>query len=411
MKPFSLLVKPASWRCNLRCRYCFYLKKEGVYDSAKSPLYMSDEVLKTMLEKFMRIDLPVHGIGWQGGEPTLMGLDFFKRAVHYQQKFGSSGKVVSNGLQTNGTLLDDTWCRFLKEYNFLVGLSIDGPPEIHDINRLTPDGRGSHRLVMRGLEALQRNQVEFNVLTLVNQSNQDHPLLIYNYLKELGVNYQQYIECVEFGPDGELSPFAVDPIKWGEFLCAIFDEWYEHDVRRISIRLFDSILTRLVDNYTNVCAMGSDCRQYFVVEHNGDVYPCDFFVEPELRLGNIMQDNWEKLAGAESYREFGKRKQQWNEECTTCQYLMLCAGCCPKNRPSRGKDPTRLSVLCPGWKIFYQHALPRLQLLAEFIRKERIQAMPVAPPPIPKRGGSTKIGRNAPCPCGSGKKYKKCCGA
>lgn len=408
MKPFSLLVKPASWLCNLRCRYCFYLKKKEVYDSAASSLRMTDEVLEAMLKKFMRLDLPVHGIGWQGGEPTLTGLDFFKRAVYYQQKFGSAGKVVSNGLQTNGTILDDEWCRFLKEYSFLVGLSIDGPPELHDDNRLTLDGHGSYRLVMRGLKALQNNQVEFNVLTLVGRGNQDHPLRIYNHLKELGVYYHQYIECVEFAPDETLAPFAVAPIKWGEFLCAIFDEWYRHDTRRVSIRLFDSILAKLVDNHANVCALGDDCRQYFVLEHNGDIYPCDFFVEPEFRLGNIVSDNWERLAASESYRRFGERKRQWHEQCAACQYLPLCAGCCPKNRPFRGALPSRTSVLCDGWKMFYQHTLPRFQLLAESIRLERRRAtLPLAN----TEADNSRIGRNAPCPCGSGRKYKKCCGA
>ncbi|OGV53221.1 MAG: anaerobic sulfatase maturase [Lentisphaerae bacterium GWF2_52_8] len=398
---FSLLVKPASYCCNLRCAYCFYLKKSEVF--GEGCLKMDDHVLSVMMQKFMALRMPVSSIGWQGGEPTLMGLDFFRRAVALQKQFASPGQRIANALQTNGTLLDDEWGAFLHENLFLVGISLDGPPDMHNLNRVWADGRGSHEDVLRGMNVLRRNKVEFNVLTLVSSANQDHPLAIYKYLKELGVMYHQYIECVEFDGNGTLMPFSVAPEKWGEFLCTIFDEWYKSDVRAVSVRLFDSILVKILDGYPNLCMLGSDCRQYFVVEYNGDIFPCDFHVKMEWRLGNIVKDEFKTLMASPSYREFGARKHKLNQQCATCEYLSLCAGCCPKNRP--GHDTVNLSALCKGWKMFYGHTIERFKELAKKIAMERKEltrqrAMGLPPP-----------GRNVPCPCGSGKKYKNCCGA
>ncbi len=405
-------MKPASFGCNLRCEYCFYLCKKDIFRGSHM---MSGEVLERMISSFLKLDMPVYSFGWQGGEPTLMGLDFFRKATEFQQKYGRSGQQVSNGLQTNGTLLNDEWCRHLAEYNFLVGLSIDGPPEIHDKHRLTADGRGSHSMVMKGMDALKRNRVEFNVLTLVSDSNAESPLLVYNYLKnDLGVKFHQYIECVEFDENGELHPYAVRPEQWGEFLCRIFDEWYKKDRYEVSVRLFDSILFALVEGGSNTCVMGKDCRQYLVVEHNGDIYPCDFFVLPELKLGNIMDGNWKDFLASPIYQEFGKRKAILNERCSSCPYLDLCAGCCPKNRSAGGRHPEKLSALCRGWEIFYEHTLPRFRKLAADIIRQREDTFrreqQIRMNAAMAAAGGRKISRNAPCPCGSGKKFKRCCG-
>ena len=411
MKPFSLLVKPASADCNLRCRYCFYLDRSELYPQTRRHR-MSPAVLDRMIGTYMTTDQPQYAIGWQGGEPTLMGLDFFKEVTRLQQHYGKRGATVSNGLQTNTTLIDDEWAKHLARYNFLVGVSIDGPAEIHDRYRVFIDGRGAHADVMKGLDALKRNRVEYNVLTLVSRSNVARPRETYHYLRdELGVLFHQYIECVEFDADGALMPFSITGREWGDFLCGIYDEWIRcGDTHRVSIRLFDSILTRMVDGYANVCAMGRDCRQYLVVEHNGDIYPCDFFVRPELKLGNIMQDTWEDLLASPVYEAFGARKRHWNEKCETCEYLKFCAGCCPKNRPGGGRDPSRLSALCEGWIQFYSHALPGLEGLADQIRHDREQAELAARRERAATIHDGKIGRNDPCPCGSGRKYKKCCG-
>ena len=407
MKPFSLLVKPASFDCNLSCRYCFYLEKEKMFGTERHR--MSDAVLEQMISSFMGLDMPCYAFGWQGGEPTLMGLDFFRRAVDLMKQYGKSGKQVSNGLQTNGTMLDDEWCSFLLEYNFLVGISIDGPPEIHDFNRITIGGAGSHELVMRGLAALNRNQVEYNVLTLVNSHSASRPLEIYRYLRDdLKIMFHQYIECSEFDRDGKLMPYSVSPEAWGEFLCKIFDEWYAHDVRQVSVRLFDSILAKMVDGIANVCSIGNNCCQYFVVEHDGSIYPCDFFVQPEWRLGNVDGVDWEAMQNLPLYREFGKRKGMVAEQCSACRYFVLCAGCCQKNRPGRGNMPGELSVLCSGWKMFHEHTVDRFKELAKSIIKERNPRQYILPPLNFDNTGA--VSKNALCPCGSGIKYKKCCG-
>ena len=409
MRPFSLLVKPASADCNLRCHYCFYLGKCQLYpDSTRHR--MSDLVLRRMISSFLATEQPQHAFGWQGGEPTLMGLDFFKKVTAYQDEFGRPGMSVSNGLQTNGTLLDDAWCEHLARYNFLVGVSVDGPAKIHDHFRTFVDGHGAHADVMRGIQALRRNQVDFNILTLVSRSNVAHPRETYRYLCDMGVFFHQYIECVEYDATGKLKPFAITGEAWGNFLCGIYDEWIKADTRKVSVRLFDALLAKMVDGVENTCTMGRDCRQYLVVEHNGDIYPCDFFVEPEFKLGNITAVTWEELQASPLYESFGKRKAQWNEACDACEYLSFCAGCCQKNRPTRSKDPTRLSALCEGWKQFYAHALPGLRELADDVRRERMQApQPYMAPPSPA-APPPKVGRNDPCPCGSGNKFKKCRG-
>ena len=286
VRPFSLLIKPAGADCNLRCRYCFYLDRCSLYPD-QSRHRMSETVLEQTVRSFMATPQPVHAFGWQGGEPTLMGEAFFKRVTALQQRYGAPGAQVSNGLQTNATLIDDTLAAHLAEYRFLVGVSLDGPPHLHDPNRITTGGRGTHADVMRGIDALRRHGVEFNVLTLVNRLNVGAPETVYDYLVDQDVLFHQYIECVEFDTEGRLLPFAIDGASWGEFLCRLFDHWYPRDVRKVSVRLFDAILARIVEGRPNCCSMGNDCRDYFVVEHNGDIYPCDFYVYPEWRLGNV----------------------------------------------------------------------------------------------------------------------------
>ena len=411
MRSFSLLVKPASADCNLRCRYCFYLGKCELYPA--TPRHrMSDEVLGRMIRTFMQTDQPQHSIGWQGGEPTLMGLPFYRKVTELQQQYGRRGAQVSNGLQTNTTLIDDAFAHHLAAYNFLVGVSIDGPPAMHDRYRVFMDGRGAHAAVMTGLEALKRNRVEYNVLTLVSQSNVQRPREIYHYLKDdLGVMFHQYIECVEFDEAGGLMPFAICGAEWGDFMCGIFDEWVAcGDTRTVSVRLFDSILMRLVDGIANVCAMARNCEQYLVVEYNGDVYPCDFYVDPELKLGNIMEQTWAELLMSPAYKAFGRRKSQLHAQCEACQFLHLCAGCCPKNRPMRGRDPRQLSTLCDGWLQFYRHTLPAFEKLADDIRAERAAAAAAERRRQVQSAPPAAVGRNDPCPCGSGKKFKRCCG-
>jgi len=336
-----------------------------------------------------------------------MGLDFFKRVVELQQKHGRRGAVVSNGLQTNATLIDDAFAEHLGRYRFLVGVSLDGPRETHDHYRRYGSGRATFDDVMRGIACLKRRDVAFNILTLVGDHNVGKAAEIYRFLRDQGFLHHQYIPCVEFDESGRLMPFAVRGAAWGEFLCAVFDEWVREDTRRVSVRLFDSVLAWLVDKVRNVCHMGRNCCQYFVVEHNGDVYPCDFFVEEHLKLGNVRQDSWDGLVREPRYVAFGRQKAQWNPACSECEFLACCGGDCLKNRFYGRPDPRQLSVLCEGWKMFFAHALPGLKDLARQIVEER-RAAAIASQDA-SGAAARRVGRNAPCPCGSGKKFKNCC--
>jgi uncharacterized protein len=417
VKPFSLLVKPACGDCNLRCEYCFYLQRRDLYPG--EPRHrMSDEVLERLIRTYMQTAQPQYAFGWQGGEPTLMGVDFFRRVVALQEKYGRAGAVVANGLQTNCTLIDDEFAEHLAKYHFLIGCSLDGPAELHNRYRLTAGGEGSHQAVLRGIDALRRHGAEFNILVLVSQANVRHAVEVYDYLCEQGHFFHQYIPCVEYSDEGEFLPYSITGEEWGEFLCAIFDRWYPQDTRKVSIRHFDSIVEYLVNGTRNVCVMGTDCRQYFVVEHNGDVYPCDFWVRDELKLGNLFETEWEALQASETYRAFGRQKTVWNPACDDCFCLELCHGDCLKHRLWNRNDPQTLSTLCAGWKIFYQHALERFRGLAESVKAEQAARQRAAaaarvpgarPSPAPQ-GRVAPPGRNDPCPCGSGRKYKKCCG-
>lgn len=407
MKPFSLLIKPASADCNLRCQYCFYLEHAQMYPESKVHR-MSEQTLQSMISKFMSIKMPQYSFGWQGGEPTMMGVDFFRKVISLQKEYGRPGTVVANGLQTNGTLIDAEFAEFLAENKFLLGVSLDGPPEIHDHYRLNSDHQPTHDKVMEGISHLRSAGAEFNILTLVNDRNSQDGKLLYRYLCDNGFNFQQYIPCVEFDRSGKPLPFTVNPQRWGEFLCEIYDQWRAKDTRKISIRLFDSIVNYYYNGTRNCCNMGDNCCQYFVVEHNGDIFPCDFFVEPELKLGNINTDQWQQMADSQLYKDFGAQKSCWNDACSACEFLEVCAGGCLKNRFQNGNDPKQISWLCPGWKIFYQHALPGLKELANSLKKEH-QAAQMRATQAPQQSSGKNIKANDPCPCGSGLKYKKCC--
>ncbi len=409
MRPFSLLIKPASADCNLNCTYCFYLEKSKLYPQTKRHR-MSDAVLEKMISTYMATSQPVYYFGWQGGEPTLMGLEFFQKAVDFQRKHGRSGSIVSNGLQTNATLIDDGLARLFSRYKFLVGVSIDGPSVLHDRYRRNIRGRGTHAEVLQGIECLKRHQVEFNALVLVSSANMQRAKEVYHYLCNLGIYHHQYIPCVEFDRDGRSLPYALSGTQWGRFLCEIFDEWIQKDFRKVSIRNFDSILNHMVEYRYTVCHQAGNCNQYFVVEYNGDVYPCDFFVERRKRLGNIMTQSWEALNRSPLYLSFGMLKADWNQRCTGCEYLRYCAGDCIKHRFNGDRNPRTMSRLCEGWQIFYRHALPLLEKIALELLNGRQAALPVYQRQYFDRVPKVEIGRNESCYCGSGKKFKYCHG-
>ena len=376
-KQFSLLIKPASADCNLACTYCFYLPKAGLYPES-SRHRMSDGTLKRMISTYLATDQDTYSFGWQGGEPTLMGVEFFQRVVELQTRYGRPGSIVANGLQTNATMITDELARLLAEYRFLLGVSLDGPEEIHNTYRKNRKGTGSYDRVIEGIELLNKHQVELNILVAVNAANVGMARRIYSFLLGMGIRYHQYIPIVEFDEQGRPLPYSIDGQQWGAFLKELFEVWYP-DAGRVSVRLFDALLTYLVEGSRILCTMGRDCRQYFLVEHNGDVYPCDFFAAPELRLGNLLETDWSDLLESPRYEAFGRQKSQWNEACESCPFLELCMGDCLKHRfyaaPSARSDPGSLSWLCSGWKIFYESCLPGFRRIARRIQRQRTREL------------------------------------
>jgi uncharacterized protein len=363
MQSFTLLVKPASADCNMKCGYCFYLDKANLYPGRKTHR-MSHNTLEKLVSSYMATEQPCYTFGWQGGEPTLMGVDFFQKSVRFQEKYGSSGSMVANGLQTNATLIDRNFACFLAKYSFLLGVSLDGPRHIHDHHRKYRDGRGSFGKVMEGIDQLKKARVEFNILVLVNDYNYNRAVEIYDFFIENDFYYHQYIPCVEYDKDGKLEPYSINGEKWGIFLTGLFRRWYPRDINRVSVRLFDSILQYLVKGRPTICHMEKSCSQYFVVEYNGDVYPCDFFVRKDLLLGNIHTHSWEDIIDSEKYIEFGQAKSGYGYICRSCQFLEVCYGDCLKHRRYLPGDASRLSTLCSGWKMFYSTALPAFKDIA-----------------------------------------------
>ena len=408
-KHFSLLIKPASADCNLRCSYCFYLDHASMYPETGKHR-MSVEVLERMIESYMQTEQQVYSFGWQGGEPTLMGVDFFKTAVELQKRYAQPGAVVSNGLQTNATLIDDDFAAHLAEYNYLVGVSIDGPPDLHDVYRKAVSGKGSHESVINGIDALNRYKVSYNALVLVSSANVEYPERVYDYLKGLGIFYHQYIPCVEFDESGNPLPYTISGKPWGQFLQRNFDRWLAGDTGHVSIRDFDAILHHLVNGGYTMCVQSGYCDHYLVVEYNGDIYPCDFFVERSTRLGNTGRDSWESVRASARYRSFAALKSDWSNTCATCEFLRYCSGDCLKQRYRESRDSRNLSWLCEGWKAFYLRAIPIFSRLAvEYLNKRELEL----PPPqreVSIRPPALRIGWNDPCFCGSGKKYRLCHG-
>ncbi|HLP60496.1 MAG TPA: anaerobic sulfatase maturase [Candidatus Deferrimicrobium sp.] len=368
-KPFSLLIKPASADCNQHCAYCFYLNHAKHYLHQRRR--MSLKTLKRIISNYLKTQQPQYVFTWQGGEPTLMGIDFYKQAVKFQREYAAPGAVVVNGLQTNALLIDNPFAEFFARHHFLLGVSLDGPAYIHDQYRKHKNGTGSYQKVRRGIDYLVRNAVEFNILTLISRANVKKGKEVYQFLCEQGFNYHQYIECVEFDTRGRPLPYTITGEEWGNFLCEIFDEWIKSGIYRVSIRLFDAILSHMVQNRYTVCSMGPSCGQYFVVEYNGDIYPCDFFVRDNLKLGNIEKDSWLDLLSSPVLANFAAQKNKWHNRCAQCEYLEFCCGDCLKNRFYTQTNPAQLSWLCKGWQIFYQHTLPSFRDLAEKIRQSR----------------------------------------
>jgi uncharacterized protein len=409
-RPFHVMLKPSGPICNLDCTYCFYLDKEHLYEPGTS-FQMSEQVLEAFTRQYIEAQrAPEVTFGWQGGEPTLMGLDFFQKAVEAQQRYARPGMRILNSLQTNGLLLNDEWCRFLKEHGFLVGLSLDGPRELHDAFRVDKGGNPTFDRVYRALNRLQLHEVEYNVLCVVNRVNSEHPLKVYRFFKSEGVRFIQFIPAVERSPEGSVSQWSVEGSSWGRFLCVVFDEWVRHDVGRISIQHFEVALQAWLGMEPTLCVHARTCGNCLAMEHNGDLFACDHFVAPDYYLGSILQFPMADMVASSFQRRFGTDKRDTLPRyCRECPVLFACNGGCPKDRFITTPDgEPGLNYLCAGYKQLFTHVAPFMQKMADLRRRGYPPAaiMDLLPKPA---AAPSKAGRNDPCPCGSGRKFKNCC--
>jgi uncharacterized protein len=395
---FQVLIKPTGPVCNLDCKYCFYLEKENLYPEKVNKMSgsRSFEMPFGVLESFIRQYIEGQDVNsvnfiWQGGEPTLLGLEYFKKVVELQKKY-ADGKKIENGFQTNGILLNDDWCDFFSDNNFLVGISIDGPEELHDSYRLYKGGQPSFNKVMDGINYLMKHGVEFNTLTVVNNVNSYHSLKVYNFLKEIGSGYMQFIPVVEreavsedenlklvlpdFKDDAQVTEWSVDPLQYGNFLCEIFDDWVKKDVGKIFIRIFEVSLESWFGLKQSLCIFSETCGRSLAIEHNGDLYSCDHYVYNANKLGNITENPLESLVHSDQQVKFGNdKKETLPEYCLNCEVRFACNGGCPKHRFSLSPEQeSGLNYLCAGYKKFFNHINPYMKFMANELLHKRSPA-------------------------------------
>lgn len=372
--PFNLMIKPIGSACNLACEYCYYLDKSEMY--AGAPSRMDDATLDRVTSAYLKIHPgPEVTFGWQGGEPLLMGREFFERALELQSKYAQSDQRVSNALQTNGVLVDDEWAEFFARHNFLIGISIDGPADLHDQHRRDRGGKPSYSKVVNGIRALQRHGVEYNALVTVNRTNVDFPLRVYFHLVELGIRFLQFIPIVEHKSSDslEVTDWSVPADGYGTFLSTIFDYWSQFDVGRVFVQQFESALSVWAGFPPSVCVFARTCGRSLVVERNGDLYACDHFVYPEYLRGSVTPDTLEMLIDSPLQHAFGESKADLSSECIHCDVLHLCEGDCPKHRISVTENGKRISYLCPSYREFFTYSAPVLQSIASRILSESEQ--------------------------------------
>ncbi|WP_044126104.1 anaerobic sulfatase-maturation protein [Segatella buccae] len=388
-KPLYVLAKPVGASCNLRCKYCYYLEKSHLYRNAPARV-MSDELLERFVQEYIQAQTMSQVLfTWHGGEPLMRPLSFYRKAVALQEKY-AFGRQIDNTIQTNGTLLTDEWCEFFKEHNWLVGISIDGPQEFHDEYRRTASDKPSWQKVMRGIRLLRKHGVEWNAMAVVNDFNAGYPLEFYHFFKEMGAKYIQFAPVVErmaAHSDGRhlatlvdqecpVADFSVSPAQWGDFLCAIFDEWVRHDVGQTYVEIFDCTLANWVGERPGICVYAKECGHAGVMEFNGDVYSCDHFVFPEYKLGNIRDKTLVEMLYGEQQRQFSCLKHaSLPKQCKECEWEFACHGECPKNRfvNDRYGNPG-LNYLCSGYRHFYEHVAPYM----DFMKKEFMNQRPPA---------------------------------
>lgn len=389
-RPLYVMLKPVGASCNLRCKYCYYLEKANLYKHTPTRV-LSEEMLEQFTKEYIEAQTMSQVLfTWHGGETLMRPLSFFRKAVELQKKY-AGGRRIDNTIQTNGTLLTDEWCEFLHENNWLVGVSIDGPQEFHDEYRRTATGAPSWVKVMRGIQLLNKHNVEWNAMAVVNDFNADYPLDFYHFFKDNGCQYIQITPIVERivnhedgrhlatltdSDEAPLADFSVTPEQWGSFLCTIFDEWVRHDVGQTYVELFDCILANWVGETPGICVYAKECGHAGVMEFNGDVYSCDHFVFPEYRLGNIREKSIAEMLYGKQQQQFSKLKSQsLLKECRECKWLFACNGECPKNRfiKDRYGNPGK-NYLCQGYRMFFEHVAPYM----DFMKNEYLNQRPPA---------------------------------
>jgi uncharacterized protein len=429
---FHLLAKPTGAVCNLDCAYCFFLSKEMLYPGSR--FRMAEELLDSYLRQLIQAHsrVPEVTIAWQGGEPTLMGLDFFRRSVELAERYLNPGQRAAYTIQTNGTLLDPEWAAFFREQRFLVGLSIDGPREIHDTYRVNKGGKGSFDEVMRGLALLRDAEVEWNALTTIHAANADHGREVYCFLRdECGARFVQFIPIIErvaeaaedgavpwtswrdrplYVQDGDhVTARSVTAEQYGRFLIDVFEEWVRRDVGQVYVQMFDVALGNWVGALPTLCIHSETCGLALALEHTGDLYSCDHFVEPRFKLGNIRETHMLELVASQQQRRFGLDKRDTLPRfCLECDVRFACHGGCPKDRfISTPQGEPGLNYLCAGFKAFFHHVDRSMRFMADRLRAGG------APAEIMRLYASEDAarGRNDPCTCGSGRKWKRCHGA
>lgn len=381
-RPLYVMTKPAGASCNLACEYCYYLEKLQLYRHDARHV-MSDEMLERFVKQYIESQTMQQVLFcWHGGETLMRSLSFYEKVVRLQRQY-AQGRQIDNVIQTNGTMIDDRWAQFFHDQGWLVGVSIDGPEEFHDEYRRNKAGRPSWRQVMRGINCLNKHQVEWNAMAVVNDFNADYPLDFYQFFKDIGCHYLQFtpiVERISTHPDGrhlasmaddaqaELADFSVTPEQWGHFLCTVFDQWVRNDVGSTFVQLFDSTLANWMGMEGSLCTMARECGHAGVMEYNGDVYSCDHFVFPEYKLGNIRDNTLTEMMYSERQRAFGQNKyRSLPQQCKNCHYLFACHGECPKNRFSEtAQGEPGLNYLCQGYYRFFEHVAPYM----DFMKRE-----------------------------------------
>lgn len=418
---FHVMLKPRGAICNLDCKYCYFLAKEMMYPGSR--FRMADDLLETYTKQYIEAQrVPEVTFAWQGGEPTLMGLDFFKRAVELQQRYCKPGMRIHNAFQTNGVLLDDDWCRFFHQHNFLIGLSVDGPKQIHDAYRVDKGGRPTFDRVMAGLTLLKKHRVEFNILTTVHAANAEHGAEVYRCLRdEVGTQFMQFIPIVErdnetgYQEGDTVTDRSLTAEQYGRFLISIFDEWVRRDVGRVFVQIFDVALAAWAGERPGLCIFEETCGLALAMEHNGDLFACDHFVEPNYRLGNIQEIPLIDMVASAEQRQFGlDKRDKLPRYCRECEVRFVCNGGCPKDRFINTPDgEPGLNYLCGGFRAFFNHIDRPMRMMASELRAGRAPANIMQILAQEERALQQRfamVGRNDPCPCGSGRKYKACHG-